>query len=101
MLEGEQWIRLDWTESYEAFYVKGVLFHTNEEEMNEGTVKFYVDNIECPDTNGVGVNALGGVFNCNIYGMSFEARCTKTCKPALSVIEIKIWERAALTALDY
>ena len=100
MLEGEQWIKLDWSETGEYFNVRGVLFHTNEEEMNEGTVKFYVNDQECPDTSGVGVNALGGVFNCNIWGNNFEARCTETCKPALSVIEIKLWRFTALTVLE-
>ena len=68
--------------------------------MNEGTVKFYVNDQECPDTSGVGVNALGGVFNCNIWGNNFEARCTETCKPSLSVIEIKLWQFTALTVLE-
>ena len=43
---------------------------------------------------------MGGVFNCNIQGMTFEAKCTETCRPAMSVIEIKLWRLTALTVLE-
>ena len=66
--------------------------------MSLGTVKFYVDDVECPDTLGVGVNALGGVFNCNLWGTRFVARCTDVCEPAMSVLEMQIYKYTALTA---
>ena len=46
--------------------IRAVLFHTNEKYMRSGTVKFYVDDVECPDTGNVGIDAKGGVFNCNL-----------------------------------
>ena len=66
--------------------------------MQSGTVKFYVDDVECPDTLGVGVNALGGVFNCNLIGTKFVARCTEVCSPAMNVIEMQLYNYTALTA---
>ena len=66
--------------------------------MSAGTVKFYVDDVECPDTHGVGVNAIGGVFNCNLWGTKFVARCTEVCTPAMNVIEMQIYVYSALTA---
>ena len=66
--------------------------------MSSGTVKFYVDGYECPDTLGVGVNAVGGVFNCDRWGSVFEARCTDVCQPAMDVIEMQIYVYSILTA---
>ena len=80
--------------------MKGVLFHTNENEMTSGTVKFYVDGVECPDTGGVGVNAIGGVFNCNLEGNLFKAICTDVCSPNMAVQEVKLWLLTALTVAD-
>ena len=96
-LPAEQYIQFDWSH-YGPQKVKGVLFHTNEEKMQSGTVKFYVDDVECPDTLGVGVNALGGVFNCNLIGTKFVARCTEVCSPAMNVIEMQLYNYTALTA---
>ena len=50
----------------------GVLMETEEIYMTSGTVTFTVDGIECPETNGVGVNAIGGVFNCGLTGTTFK-----------------------------
>ena len=86
-LPAEQYIQFDWSH-YGPQKIKGVLFHTNEARMQTGTVKFYVDDVECPDTLGVGVDALGGVFNCNLTGSRFVAKCTDVCSPAMNVIEM-------------
>ena len=68
----QQFIIFHW--AYDDTYpIGGVLFHTNEALMTSGTVKFYVDDVECPNTNDVGVNAVGGVFNCNLNGNTFRA----------------------------
>ena len=64
--------------------------------MTSGTIKFYVDGVECPDTSGVGVNAIGGVFNCGLTGLEFKVRCTDTCMPSFSVRELKIWKAKVL-----
>ena len=66
--------------------------------MSSGTVQFYVDGVECPDTLGVGVDAVGGTFNCNLWGTNFEARCTDVCEPAMDVIEMQIYIYTILTA---
>ena len=60
--------------------------------MTSGTIKFYVDDVECPDTSGVGVNAIGGVFNCDLTGVEFKVLCPETCSPNLAVTEIKLWK---------
>lgn len=95
-LPDEQWIKYDLS-AYGPQKFKGVLFHTYEERMTSGTVKFFVDGVECPDTLGVGVNAIGGVFNCNLKGNVFEARCTAVCSPGLSVIEMQVYAYSILT----
>ena len=70
---------------------------TDELRMTSGEVKFYIDGVECPDTNGVGLGAIGGVFNCGLTGSSFEARCTTVCSPYLSVVQIFLWKDKAMT----
>ena len=70
---------------------------THEGRMTSGEIKFFVDDVECPDTNGVGVGAKGGIFNCGLTGSTFEARCTTICEPKLSVVELKLWKDTALT----
>ena len=77
--------------------VRAVLFHTNELSMFSGTVRFYVDGVECPDTGDVGINARGGVFNCNLSGWTFKAVCDEICNPSMHVMEIGIWSETALT----
>ena len=61
--------------------VNGVWLFTDENLMKKGTIKFYVDDEECPDTNGVGVDAIGGVFNCGLSGKMFSVVCTDKCEP--------------------
>ena len=39
--------------------------------MTGGTIKFYIDDVECPITSGVGESGLGGVFNCGLEGEVF------------------------------
>ena len=65
--------------------------------MYEGQVKFYVDDIECPNTSGVGIDAKGGVFNCNLEGWTFRAVCTEVCAPNMFVMEIGLWTETALS----
>ena len=65
--------------------------------MSSGEIKFYVDDIECPNTSGVGTNALGGVFNCGLTGSTFEARCTTACSPYMSIVELFLWKDKAVT----
>ena len=66
--------------------------------MKSGEIKFYVDGKECPDTGGVGVDAIGGVFNCGLWGQTFEAVCTTVCSPYFAVNEVKLWRKTALSA---
>ena len=70
---------------------------TDEALMTSGTIKFYVDDVECPNTNGVGVNALGGVFNCNLNGLELKIVCTTTCSPNFAINELKIWKIDAVS----
>ena len=64
--------------------------------MTSGRIKFYVDGQECPNTSGVGLNAIGGVFNCGIKGKSFRVVCTEACKPNFAIRELKLWETKVL-----
>lgn len=85
-----QWIEYDWSDQG-TIHVQGVLFYTREDLMTSGTIKFYVDDVECPDTSGVGVNAIGGVFNCDLEGTIFTAVCEGTCSPYFAVQELQLW----------
>ena len=80
-----------------AYYVGAVWLTTDEALMTSGTIKFYVDDVECPNTNGVGVNALGGVFNCNLNGLELKIVCTTTCSPNFAINELKIWKIDAVS----
>ena len=73
---------------------------TNENNMTNGEIKFYIDDVECPDTNGVGVGAIGGVFNCGLTGSAFKAVCTTTCSPFMNIVEIKLWKDTVMTLDD-
>ena len=64
--------------------------------MTSGTVNFKVDGSPCVDTNGVGVNGAGGVFNCGLTGSTFELYCDPACNE-LSIVELKIWQTKVLT----
>ena len=65
--------------------------------MTTGTVKFKVnDDLPYLDTNGVGVNGAGGVFNCGQTGFKFELYCDPACDE-LSIVELKIWQSKVLT----
>ena len=59
--------------------------------MTSGTVTFTVDGVECPDTNGVGVDAIGGIFNCGITGTTFRVECTTKCAPMFRIVELMLW----------
>ena len=77
--------------------VNAILMETDEDQMTSGTVKFYIDGVECPDTGGVGVNGVGGVFNCGLEGSTFEAVCTTACSPFMSIVELYVWKEKAMT----
>ena len=55
-------------------HVGAVLIYTDETRMNSGGFKVLVydsldlndANLECPSLEGVGSNAIGGVFNCGL-----------------------------------
>ena len=70
--------------------------------MTSGTIKFYIDDVECSDSfSGVGLNGYGGVFNCGGTGSRFRAQCDTVCSPALSVVELKLWKLTAATMTNY
>ena len=71
-----QSIIFDWTACTTTDdLIEGVWIHTDESQMSSGTMNFYVGGQKCLDTNGVGVAAIGGVFNCGLSGRTLEARC--------------------------
>lgn len=76
--------------------LNGVWLYTDETLMTSGTIKFYADGVLCPDTAGVGVNAVGGVFNCGLVGKKFEVICTGVCSPNFAVRELKVWKAKVL-----
>lgn len=67
--------------------------------MTSGTIKFYVNDQLCLDTSGVGVNAVGGVFNCGLKGTRFKAICDTICWPKLAVRELKLWKGHVLNVV--
>ena len=77
--------------------VNAILIETDESRMTSGLVKFYIDDVECTDTNSVGVDAVGGLFNCGLTGSSFTAKCTIACSPYMSIREIVLWKDKAMT----
>ena len=64
--------------------------------MTGGTVTFSVDGVTCPDTNGVGVNGQGGIFNCGLTGQTFKIECTTACTGELAIVEMRLWKTQAL-----
>ena len=89
-----QSIIFDWTACTTTDdLIEGVFIHTDESQMNSGTMNFYVGGQKCTDTSGVGVNAIGGVFNCGLSGRTFEARCDIECSDRMAVVEIKLWKQ--------
>ena len=60
--------------------------------MLSGTLGFTVDGVTCPDTNGVGVNAIGGIFNCGLTGTTFKVECTTECSPYMWIMELMLWQ---------
>ena len=66
--------------------------------MDSGTIKFYVNDQLCPDASGVGVNAIGGVFNCGLKGTKFKAICETQCD-RLAVRELRLYKGKILNVL--
>ena len=89
---GVQKIKYDWTNCGGPTLINAILLETDETQMTSGTVKFYIDGVECPDTGSVGVNAIGGIFNCGLTGSTFEAVCTTPCEPYMSIVEVFLWK---------
>ena len=77
-----------------SYTVNAVLIETDESVMTSGTIEFYVWDdttftwTECPDTNGVGTDGKGGVFNCGLTGSYLQIKCTTPCSPNLSIVEV-------------
>ena len=95
-----QYIEYDWSGCGDNALAKieSVLLETDESQMTSGTVKFYVDDVECSDSvNGVGTGGKGGVFNCGLTGTRFVARCTSACTPNFSVVELKLWKKEVVS----
>lgn len=65
--------------------------------MTSGRLKFYVDDTECPSPGTVGLNAIGGVFNCGLSGTKFKVMCTETCSPFFAINEIKLYKSSILS----
>lgn len=61
--------------------------------MTSGTIHFTtsIDDTPCPDTSGVGIDAVGGVFNCGLPSTNFYIYCDPACEPRFAVQEIRIW----------
>jgi hypothetical protein len=77
--------------------VEGVLIHTDEALMKFGS--FIVEVLSdtgvyqsCP-MGGVGVGAIGGVFNCGLEGIKFKLTCTG-CQIAIKMLYI--WQMRSL-----
>ena len=95
-------IRVDFkgcTATNEEALIQGVFMFTDEAQMTTfgAQLKFFVGNDsgeqECPDTNGVGVDAVGGVFNCGLSGTWLEVRCVSaTCPATLAVAQLRFWK---------
>lgn len=83
-------LTIDWSACGEAT-IRGVLFYTNPYSMHSGTTTFKVDDVECPDTNGVGVGAVGGVFNCGLTGTRFTIEHTNDSN--WYIHELRLWKR--------
>ena len=74
----------------------------SESETVAGLIEFFIlDNsgayTQCPDTSGVGVDAVGGVFNCGLAGVGFKAECTTPCSNNVTIIELFLWKHQVLS----
>ena len=86
-------LKLDWSTCTGATtdtLVQGVFINTDGIERAGCTVEYYVGANKCEDTKGVGVDAKGGVFNCNQSGKTFEAKF-EGCSAQLKFSEIQLW----------
>ena len=93
-IKANQWLKV--TFDAPTIWLNGVWLYTDEKAMTSGTIKFYVDGVLCPDTAGVGVNAIGGVFNCGLKGREFKVICEDLCTPHFAIRELKIWKANVL-----
>ena len=64
--------------------------------MTSGTLSFTVDGTTCPDTNGVGVSAVGGAFNCKLTGTTFKVECIDECD-AFVIVQLSLWKDKIMT----
>ena len=70
-----------------------------------GLIEFFILDssgvyTKCSDTGGVGVDAVGGVFNCGLAGIGFKAECTTTCSSNVAIIELFLWKHQVLSIPD-
>ena len=77
----------------------------SESETVAGLIEFFILDssgayTQCPDTSGVGVDAVGGVFNCGLAGVGFKAECTTTCSSNVAIIELFLWKHQVLSIPD-
>ena len=98
-LPDEQYIEVDMTAYKKDEPFTGIWLHTDETLMTSGTITFTVDGVECPHTNQVGVDAIGGAFNCDLMGRSLTIRCTDTCSPNFAVNELHVYDVTILSAI--
>ena len=59
-------------------------------------MEFSVDGEACPDTNGVGIDAVGGVFNCNLIGTTFKVECIDECD-VFTIVSLSLWKDKVMT----
>ena len=77
----------------------------SESETVAGLIEFFILDssgayTQCPDASGVGVGAVGGVFNCGLAGVGFKAECTTTCSSNVAIIELFLWKHQVLSLPD-
>lgn len=89
-------IKYDWTACGVETTINAVFMHTDQTQMLGGTVKFSVDDVLCPNTNGVGTGGEGGVFNCGLSGYTFKLWCDPACTNELAIVELKLWKESLL-----
>ena len=84
----------DWSACNAPTTVEAVLLHL--QGPAGGTITFSVDTVTCPNTNGVGVGGVGGIFNCGLKGETLKIECTGTCTAGLNIVELGVWKSQAM-----
>ena len=64
-----QIITIDWSRYDDPYvFIQGVFIQVKEQDGMSGQIIFELDGEECADTNGVGDDGKGGLFNCDGWG---------------------------------